>query len=405
MTDSAPLLPLLLGQAVFTAVAALLVLYLLLTRGRTASEGREIAIFETLALANRTLPYLRQGLNQRTATKTAEVIYEVLQPAAVAIVASKILAHVGAAGDHHQAGEEPLTRLSRDVLRTGRPAVARTPEAVGCARENCPLASAVAAPLTLRRQVVGCLQIYFAEGQPLTAGKIKMVRAMAQLMSRQMELAELDRKSERLAKAELAALQAQISPHFVYNTLNTIASFVRTEPETARQLLSDFADFLRRTFRAKGEFTPFAQELEYVHQYLTFEKARFGDRLDVVYRVDPEILGTVVPVLVLQPLVENAVRHGISRKLGPGRVTIAAEDHGNECRISVDDDGVGMADEIAGQVLHRPRQHAFGVGLVNVNERLRSVYGPEHGLEIASRPGEGTRVSFSVPKYKAGVGI
>jgi two-component system LytT family sensor kinase len=200
-------------------------------------------------------------------------------------------------------------------------------------------------------------------------------------------------------------LQAQISPHFVYNTLNTIAAFVRTEPEMARQLLSDFADFLRRTFRPMGEFTPFAQELEYVHQYLTFEKARFGERLDVVYRVDPEVLSTVVPALVLQPLVENAVRHGISRKIGSGRVVVAAEDHGNECCISVDDDGVGMAEDVARQVLHRPRRRAYGVGLTNVNERLRSVYGPEHGLEIASRPNGGTRVSFSVPKYKAGVGV
>ena len=98
-------------------------------------------------------------------------------------------------------------------------------------------------------------------------------------------------------------------------------------------------------------------------------------------------------------------RLGISRKLGAGRVTIAAEDRGNECRISVDDDGVGMEGEVMRQVFHRPRRDAFGVGLINVNERLRSVYGPEHGLEIASRPGEGTRVSFSVPKYKAGVGV
>ena len=207
------------------------------------------------------------------------------------------------------------------------------------------------------------------------------------------------------AGQDLAALQAQISPHFVYNTLNTIAAFIRTEPETARQLLTDFADFLRRTFRRRGEYSPFAQELGYVHQYLTFEKARFGDRLEVVYRVDPEILSTVVPVLVLQPLVENAVRHGISRKLGPGRVVIAAEDRGNECWISVEDDGVGMDAELVQQVLQRPRRNTYGVGLSNVNERLRSIYGPEYGLEIVSRPGEGTRVSFSVPKYKAGVEI
>ena len=406
METGSQLVPLLFGQVVFTMLAAAVVLHLLLTRGRTVSEGREHALYEALALANRTLPYLRQGLNRATAARTAAVIQEVLQPAAVAIVGGRqILAHVGAGADHHEAGKEPVTALSREVLRTGRPMVARTRDTIGCARPGCPLETAVAAPLTLRRQVVGALAIYFGEGQPLTAGKIKMVRALAQLVSLQMELAELDRKAERLAKAELAALQAQISPHFVYNTLNTIASFIRTDPEAARQLLADFANFLRRTFRRKDEFSPFAQELEYVHQYLSFEKARFADRLDVVYRVDPEILSTVVPVLVLQPLVENAVRHGISRKVGPGRVLIAAEDRGNECWISVDDDGIGMDGDTVRQALHHPRRDGFGVGLVNVNDRLRSVYGPEHGLEIVSRPGEGTRVSFSVPKYKAGVGI
>jgi two-component system LytT family sensor kinase len=401
-----PLLPLLLGQVVFTAVAALLVLYLVFTRGRTVTEGREQAIHEALALANRTLPYLRRGLTGVTAHKTALVLHEFLQPAAVAIVGGRqILAHVGAGSDHHEPGREPLTRLTHEVLRTGRPAVARTPEAIGCSRPDCPLTSAVIAPLIVQRRLVGSLAIYFGDGQPLTAGKVKMVRAMAQLMSLQLELAEVDRKAARLAKAELAALQAQISPHFVYNTLNTIAAFIRTEPETARQLLTDFADFLRRTFRRQGEFSPFAQELEYVHQYLTFEKARFGDRLSVVYRVDPEVLSTIVPVLVLQPLVENAVRHGTSRKVGPGRVSIIAEDRGNEAWFCVEDDGVGMSEELVQRVLQTRRRDAFGVGLVNVNERLRSVYGPEHGLEILSRPGEGTRVSFSVPKYKAGVEV
>src|SRR5205085_1630492 len=148
---------------------------------------------------------------------------------------------------------------------------------------------------------------------------------LAQHMGLQIELAELDRKTEQLAKAELAALQAQISPHFVYNTLNTISSFIRTKPDEARRLLTEFADFTRRAYKRRGEFAPFAQELEYVHQYLGFEKARFGERLQVVYRVDPEILHTVVPVLVLQPLVENAVRHGVAHQEGPVRVTIRGE--------------------------------------------------------------------------------
>ncbi|MER3419669.1 MAG: sensor histidine kinase [Chloroflexota bacterium] len=396
----------LLIQALLTALAAGVVLYLAVTRGRRASQGREYAFSEALALVNRTLPYLRRGLNLVTAARTAAVIHQYLAPAAVAIVGgSKVLAHVGAGADHHHEDAEPLTRLTREVLRTGRTVVARSRERIGCARPDCPLDSAVGAPLTQRRQVVGCIVLFFPEGQSVTAGKAKMVSALAQVMSLQMELADLDRKTERLAKAELAALQAQISPHFVYNTLNTIASFIRTQPETARQLIIDFSDFLRQTFRQRGEFARFADELQYVNQYLSFEKARFGERLNVVYRVDPEVLSTVVPVLVLQPLVENAVRHGISRRVEPGRIVIVAEDRGTECWICVDDDGPGMDAATVRQALHGPRRDSFGIGLSNVNERLQSVYGPGHGLEIVSRPGGGTRVSFSVPKYKVGVGI
>ncbi len=127
MENGPELVPLLLGQAVFTAVAAGLVLYLVLTRGRTVSEGREYALYESLSLANRTLPYLRQGLNRATAARTAAVIQEVLQPAAVAIVGGRqILAHVGAGADHHEEGAEPLTHVAREVLRTGRPTAARS---------------------------------------------------------------------------------------------------------------------------------------------------------------------------------------------------------------------------------------------------------------------------------------
>lgn len=392
------------AQVVVTALAAGIVLYLIVRRSRTVSEGREDAVSETLALVNRTLPYLRRGLSRRTAPELASAIHAYLTSSAVAIVSGReILAYIGAGSDHHQVGQEPLTSLARQVLLTGRPVVARTHEAVGCPRPACPLAAAVAAPLTMQGKAVGCLQVYLPFGQPLSASKVKMVTALAQLMSVEMELADLDAKTERLAKAELKVLQAQISPHFIYNTLNAIVAFVRTDPEQARQLLIDFADFLRLTFRRKRQFSPFAEELQYVHQYLSFEMARFGDRLRVVYRVAPEVLSTVVPVLVLQPLVENAVRHGISPKVGAGRVLIAAEDRGSECWVCVEDDGVGMEAEVAKVVLQR--RDGVGVGLRSVNDRLRSVYGPEHGLEIWSQPAAGTRVTFSVPKFKPGVTV
>lgn len=419
-------------QAVVTLLVGAVSWYLASHRRKSVRQGREEAMFESLQLANRTLPYLRRGLDAETATRTAHLIYDYFQPGAVSVVShDRVLAFVGAGSDHHQIGTRPSTRLAREALRTGRPMIGRTWAELGCPRSDCPLHACVAAPLKTRDRIIGVLKVYYGVDDPLTTGRVRVVTALAQLMSIQVELAELDRKTEQLAKAELAALQAQISPHFVYNTLNTIAAFIRTKPDEARRLLVDFADFTRRSFKRRGEFAPFAQELEYVHQYLGFEKARFGDRLQVVYQVDPEILTTVVPVLVLQPLVENAVRHGVAHKEGPVRVVIRAEDRGNECWITVQDDGIGIPPEVAlrlagapparpdgvrrrngtasesapGPALPPPPTHAQGggLGLANVHERLRSVYGPEYGLRIQGGPGEGTRISFVVPKYSTRV--
>jgi two-component system LytT family sensor kinase len=404
--EQIPLWVVIITQFVFTAAASIVVAVLVIRRNKTFGQGREEATFQTLHLAHRTLPYLRQGLNKATAEKAAELIYRHMQAEAVSIGNNQeLLAYVGVGHDHHSQNDSANLQVSREVIKSGRTRVAHGKPEIGCSHPlwECYLISIVSAPLKIGKTTVGTLNFYYSDNPPLTAGKIKIATGLAQLMSTQMELSELDRKTERLAKAELQALQSQISPHFVYNTLNTIASFIRTRPETARELIVQFADFTRRTFKKHGEFSTFAEELEYVHQYLAFEKARFGDRLNVVYRVDPEVLPTVVPVLILQPLVENAVRHGIGKKIGSGKVTISAEDHGAECHISVIDDGVGMTSEQLKEALIRRTGMKYGVGLSNVNERVKSIYGPEHELQIETRPGDGTRITFRVPKFKTGV--
>jgi len=198
------------------------------------------------------------------------------------------------------------------------------------------------------------------------------------------------------------ALRAQISPHFVYNALTAIASFVRTDPERARDLLTEFADFTRYSFRRHGDFTTLAEELRSIDRYLTLERARFGDRLKVTVRVAPEVLPVAVPFLCLQPLVENAVQHGLEGRAGPGTVTLVAEDAGAECHISVEDDGVGMDPEALRGTLSGETS-SDSVGLTNVDERLRAVYGDAYGLVVETAPGAGTRVSLRIPKYRAGV--
>ena len=165
---------------------------------------------------------------------------------------------------------------------------------------------------------------------------------VARYVSSQLELAELDESRARLNRAEVRALRAQISPHFVYNALTTIASFIRTDPVRARELLIEFADFTRYSFRTAGEYTTLKDELNNIERYIRLEKARFGDRLNIKLEIAPEVLSVVLPFLALQPLVENAVRHGLSGKPNGGTITITAENAGAECVIIVEDDGVGM---------------------------------------------------------------
>jgi len=217
----------------------------------------------------------------------------------------------------------------------------------------------------------------------------------------QVELAELDASRTLLMEAEVRALRAQISPHFIYNSLNAIASFINTDPERARELVVEFADFTRYSFRRHGDFTTLAEELRCIDRYLLLERARFGERVQVSLRIAPEVLSTVIPFLSLQPLVENAVRHGLEAKAGPGHISITAEDAGAFAEVTIEDDGVGMDPEQLRSVL---AGHADGdhVGLRNVDARLRQVYGNDHGLVVETAPGEGTLITMRVPKSQPG---
>ena len=240
-------------------------------------------------------------------------------------------------------------------------------------------------------------------------GMLGAVGEVARYASSQIELAELDASRSRLDRAEVLALRAQISPHFIYNALNTIASFVRTDPDRARDLILDFADFTRYSFRAAGQFTTLADELGNIDRYLSLERARFGDALKVKLQVAPEVLHVVVPFLALQPLVENAVRHGLAGRSG-GSVEIVARDEGSDCVITVEDDGVGMdpdalrtghADALASDDA-APDQSAH-VGLTNVDHRLRAAFGNDYGLVVETAIGAGTKVVMRVPKFRSGV--
>ena len=297
--------------------------------------------------------------------------------------------------DGDDALREVAARLAAEASASGKPQVQR----------RIPLGAgetdAAAAPILTGGRPVGAIVAFAA---PVRAGLVRATAEVADWVAAQVELGELDASRAALAEAEVRALRAQISPHFIYNSLNAIASFINTDPAQARELVLEFADFTRYSFRRHGDFTTVAEELRSIDGYLRLERARFGDRLKVTLQVAPEVLSTVVPFLSIQPLVENAVRHGLESKEGGGRITITAEDSGAFAEISVEDDGVGIDPIVLETVLAggAPGEH---VGLRNVDARLRQVYGEEHGLVVETNVGAGTLVRMRVPKSQPGSSV
>ncbi|MDP9443548.1 MAG: histidine kinase [Actinomycetota bacterium] len=353
------------------------------------------ATFRTLHTASLASPPLRNGLTTASAEKAIRYLRALLGARALALTdLTGVLAWDGT-GEHHR---QDAMALAAPVAAGGT-TLAHGPRAVTCNRGDCPLRHCVVAPLTIEDRVVGTVQVYAPSA---SAGLVRATGEVARWVSGQLELAELDRSRTQLMEAEVRALRAQISPHFVYNSLTAIASFVRTDPERARELLVEFADFTRYSFRRHGDFTTLAEELRSMERYLVLEKARFGERLQVTLQVAPEVLPVTLPFLSLQPLVENAVRHGLEGKPGRGHVTIVARDGGADAVIHVEDDGVGEDPERVRRALDGD-PHVDAVGLGNVDERLRTVFGDDYGLVVETAPGAGTKVTVRIPKFAPGV--
>ncbi len=352
----------------------------------------------TLQIANETLPYLRRGLNEETAAKTVEIIQKIADVAAVAITdKERVLGYIGAGDDHHKAGSQILTEATREALATGQLKVVRNSRDLQCPVRHCPLESAVIAPLKCKGEVVGTIKLYQTKQGEVPENVIKLAVGIAQLLGMQMELAELDRQVQLVTKAELDALQAQINPHFLFNTLNTIIMFSRTNPETARRLLIRLAGFFRYALKRHGRFNNLQEEIEYLNTYLILEKARFREKLRIVRDIDESLLSYQVPVLTIQPLVENAIKHGILPKAGPGTVEIFARMVNGEMLIAIRDDGVGIHPDRLPEILKPGVGSGNGVGLSNVHERLKGLFGENYGLKIVSAPNAGTSVYVRVP--------
>lgn len=344
--------------------------------------------------------HVLQDLSEGAAQRIAEIIRDITGADGVAITDhERLIGAVGVGCDRHEPGLGVPHGPTAEAIAAGRVVVVDCPEQLRCEQPDCPcpLRSAVIAPLRLHGRVVGTVKLYNTGTALLPAYLPRLADGLSKLITLQLELAEADRRQELLAKARLEALQAQIRPHFLFNTLNAILTYSHTDAERARQLLVTLAQFFRKTLHPRGPFISLADELDYVQAYLALEQARHGERLRVRIRVEPGAFAQEIPALSVQPLVENAIQHGLDPVERGGTLVLTARRRGNHTFILVADNGAGMNPDRRREALNAPHTRGNGVGLSNVAERLRRVYDGGFGLRIRTSPGRGTAVLMRLP--------
>lgn len=353
-----------------------------------------------LDIANLSVSYLRSGLDRQTAEATAEIIHQRVGVAAVAITDTRnVLAHVGEGDDHHLAGRDIRTSATRQVLKTGDPVFLHTSGAIGCNHEACPMTSGIIVPLDKDGEIVGTLKFYGSATRPLNSTLFELAKGLGNLFSTQLELEDIQVKEQMLAHAEIRRLQSQINPHFLFNSLNTITSFCRTNAEKARELLMDLSLYMRRNLDLSRGFIPLREELEQVRSYLAIEQARFGDRIAVDMNIADDCETWPIPPLIIQPLVENSIRHGVLAREQGGQVRVSAARNNGHMEVKVSDDGVGMDEQTLEKVLTREcvDSRHDGIGMRNCLSRLEQIYGPQYSPEVVSAPGQGTSILLRIP--------
>ncbi|MCT4619760.1 MAG: histidine kinase [Marinisporobacter sp.] len=353
----------------------------------------------TLKIADKTLPFIKKGLSSKEIQKVAEIVYHMTEYNAVSFTnTEKIVAHAGTGTDRHGVGKPIVTDITNQVLDTGEPVILGycTEKFCEYKNNNCPLESVVIFPLKEDHKVIGTFKLYKGVPNAITSIDVELANGLAKLFSTQLTLGKLEHHSKLLATAELKALQAQINPHFLFNSLTVIGSLCRIDPEKARSLITHLSNVFRKNLNMNKELIDLEVELNHVKSYVAIEKARFEDKLEVIYDTE-ENLNCILPPLTLQPLVENAIKHGLLPKKNGGRVSIVGIKQKKEVIIHIEDNGVGIEKERLSHILSDDNVHKDSLGINNVNQRLIGMFGEKYGLQIESEVGEGTSILLRIP--------
>ncbi|MGD6941934.1 LytS/YhcK type 5TM receptor domain-containing protein [Cytobacillus gottheilii] len=375
--------PMILGQGSI----GLIVLMIASVEGekeRIAAQQSQLA----LNIANKTLPYFR-SINMESLHTICTIIKKDIKADAVAITDTKdVLSYVGYGEEKYQIGQEIISDLTKETIRSGKITIRNNIADHHTPQIHCLLII----PLEERGIITGTLKIYYRKAYTITYTLQTMAIGLAQIISTLMEVSRVEQIKEEANKAELRALQTKINPHFLFNALNAIASTTRRDPDKARELIISLSGYMRYNLEVDEELIDIGTALQQVENYIKIEKARFGERLQVEYDVDD--IHLKLPSLLIQPLVENAVIHGILKRKGPGKVTISIKDTGRKIRVSVRDTGVGIGQDVIDH-LYQGTVSSKQIGLSNVHQRVKLIYGT--GLVIQKLE-PGTEVYFDITK-------
>ncbi len=359
-----------------------------------------------LLLTDQARSSLSEGLTEESALYIAQIVKEISAVAAVAITdTEKVLAFIGEGCENHPVGKPIVTSATKTAIKQGESMIVSSKEGFNCLDKKCqcPLESAIIMPIIKRGEVVGTLKLYETVDGGLPDYINRLAAGLAQIISTQLEMVDLERQAQLTTEAQLDALQAQVNPHFLFNALNTVNMYILKDPEYARFLLVRLSTLLRYLLGNSGRFISLREEIKYIDNYVVIEEARFIGKIRVLFDIDPAAKDCNIPVFTIQPLVNNAILHGVLPMEGSGVVKISAHRVADEVIIAVDDNGVGISEEDIVKIYEPRYGTGCGVGISNVNERLKILYGTDYGLRIENLEPQGTKAWFKVPYTQATV--
>jgi two-component system sensor histidine kinase LytS len=382
-----------LAIAIFTAMIGIVL--------REEENEAAAATRQALAIAEEALPFFKNDSQWVMAQGIASLLYERLGLVAVSVVNStEILAHKGIGDTHHRPGDPIRTTISRRALATKTMQVAYEKSEIQCFKPKCPLEAAIIIPIMEGKEAAYLIKFYFKKRQHIRPVELTLAEGLGQLISNQLDSITAEKLQAHIRDAELRNLQAQINPHFLFNTLHLIAALFRENPVKARHITIQLANYMRFNIRlVSRSLVGLEKECEHVRAYIAIIQERFRGRLDISLNIGDELPDISLPPSTLQPLVENSIQHGLENVLHGGLVEIHMENQQDSVCFSVRDNGSGFTEETLRKVLEKPLtdKKDSGTGLYNVNRRLVKLLGESAGLSIGNLQEGGSEVSFYVP--------